>query len=291
MLEDDRLEDPERTFDSFQFLDTASFVLQRTGWLNVYQIPLETPGAPPIQIASFDWPLLSFRDRWVPPTTRLAQDIHNINDGGHHLNHPSFAYPSFRTAWDTHCIHTRCRVDEASQDDGKYLFAIYIIPLSVFRHSAKYENPLEVPWDAWSKDVFVMDLRMGPYDKYDIWGGRLIMFHYSSESPCSISLFDFNQSRADGQRSTSTDSPTYDQSPDAIESEPFRGVQRSMERSPPVLAASRTLSLELARGYYSKDFMCDDEHIAIWAVSLHPHFSMHVLLNCFVDFPKFPRVP
>ncbi|KAF9510336.1 hypothetical protein BS47DRAFT_1348137, partial [Hydnum rufescens UP504] len=82
-------------------------------------------------------------------------------------------------------------------------------------------------------------------------GGRVIYVTDSTKSHCTVSLFDLNGSRGVCPR----------------------GEQR-MERPDPVHVASRSIS---SGEYRLERFICDDEHIIIWAVCSHIYICVAFL--------------
>ncbi|KAF9514410.1 hypothetical protein BS47DRAFT_1392533 [Hydnum rufescens UP504] len=136
------------------------------------------------------------------------------------------------------------------------------IPLSALRHSALYPNPLAIPWDLWSKDIYFLK-EGGPAASYKMSGGRLIDLTCSSDSHCTVSLFDLNRSRAGVPVMTRPDSSIDDdQSSHLIKSDVFPLGEISIKQPRPVYVASRSLSL----GEYIPRFLIlDDERIMIWA--------------------------
>ncbi|KAF9510338.1 hypothetical protein BS47DRAFT_1487518 [Hydnum rufescens UP504] len=189
-------------FRSFEFLSTTSFLVPFDERLEVYEVPVESPGAPP--------------------------------------------YP--------YCL--------------VFLDLQFQVPLSSFCYPAVHPNPLMIPWDAWSKDVYSLK-ENGPGLPCEMSGGRLIRVISLSDSDCIVSLSDLNRSRA-GVPDLATPDLSIDDDLilHVLESDIFTLGELRMERPGPIPVAARFLSL--GGGYLVNCIFCDEEHIIIWAFKPQP---------------------
>ncbi|KAF9504923.1 hypothetical protein BS47DRAFT_1386114 [Hydnum rufescens UP504] len=238
-------------FRSFEFLSATSFLIPYDGRLEVYEIPVESPGAPPTHTASFGMP--DPNPGYTPAVYLIPCIMHNMDNGGFPAS-PSLPPPLFHMTEESRYIH----IVWSALGVEDYLQIPFQVPVSSLLCSAMYPNPLAIPWDVWSKDVYFSkdnDTQI-PY-----WmnGGRFVHLTLSSNSHRVVSLFDLNRSRAAALGTTNADSSVGDgQSAHIIESPVFPLGEIRMERPCPIHVASRSLGLG---EYHPRHLLCDDEHI------------------------------
>jgi hypothetical protein len=245
---------------SFEFLSATSFLIPCDGRLEVYEIPVQSPGAPPTHTASFCMPHPN--PGYIPEVHLIPRIINNIDDGDCPA---SFSRPSppFRVTEESRHINI---IWSAVGGGGDFLEIPFQVPLSSLLRSAMYPDSLAIPWDAWSRDVYFVK-ETYPQIRYHMSGERLIHLTHSSNSHCVLSLFDLNRSRATALDTTDPNlSVDGDQLVHVMESQVLPLGEIRMERPRPVHVASRSLSL----GEYLVTYLiCDDEHIVIKAVRYH----------------------
>jgi hypothetical protein len=244
---------------SFEFLSAPFIVVVRQGVLEVYQIRLETPGAPPVHTISFCMPRLSLDEyrstAWIFGKSRLSHGVDRSR---------FFPSPSFQWGLDSSYLTIEWCVSGPSDSDmGPGLTARFDVPLSSLRRYPMDGDASAIPWEVWSKDVYFRQGRM----HYEMIGGRLIHFRYPfmTDSPCRVSLFDLNRPRARGPGVISAD-PWKDYAPPhAIRSNRLTDPgEIRMGRPPPVPLVSRNVSLD--GSFLPPRVICDDEHIIFWVV-------------------------
>ncbi|KAF9510322.1 hypothetical protein BS47DRAFT_1487506 [Hydnum rufescens UP504] len=256
-----RADTPRVTFGPFEFLSTTSFLLPCDGRLEVYQVPMESPGAPPLHTASFCMPDLIPGHAWICWISHMPRASHNMDNGDRLASPSSLPPPPFRMTKDSRCIEMSWVVYEVHYAGRESLNTPFQVPLSSLHHSAIYPNPLEIPWDAWSKGVYFVKEARGEVSS-KMSGGRHIHLTHSSDSHYTVSLLDLNRYRA-GALGTNADSSIDDeQSRDPIKSDVFSLGEMRVGHRFPVHVASRSLSLG---GYRPSPLICDDECIIIHA--------------------------
>jgi hypothetical protein len=253
-----RDEDDRRIhFCTCEFLSPTSIVVAQPGALKVYQILMETPGAPPVHTASFCMPPHSRRPMGrIIGNSRLAHGI----DHRDLSDHSPFPSPSFRLAEDS------CYL--AVEYSGEAYMGHFHVPLSFFRRSPTQRDTLEIPWEVWSKGVY---FHPPPGTGYDMSGGRLINYACSDGSSdeddwaLEVSLFDLNRSRVGRVSMTDADPSTDYPLSDARKRDPFRGGKKVIMKGPlPDYLASRSVNLDGSG--LTPHLICDDEHILLWVV-------------------------
>ncbi|KAF9510331.1 hypothetical protein BS47DRAFT_88289 [Hydnum rufescens UP504] len=224
---------------TFEFLSATSIVVGQQGVLEVFEIRIETPGAPPVHTASLCMPrpnLDEYRSTLqITANPRVSQCI----DHGNPSDCSPFPSPSFPLAEDNYYLTIHWGVyHSAERLEGRFH-----VPLSSLRCSSMYGDALVIPWETWSKGFYFQNDLGG---SYGISGGRLICITHSIDLGlhCHVSVFDLNQSRASRLGMTSADPRTDYARFHPIKSDLWPGEIR-MERPHPVHLASRSFCLAM----------------------------------------------
>jgi hypothetical protein len=232
----------------FEFLGATSIVVLQPGVLEVYQILIENPGAPPVHTASFRLPRLNF-GRYSPTlqitgSPPLSQRI----DHGNPSDCSPFPFPSFPLAEENHYLTIRWGPYRSSISTSRSELQCHV-PLSFLRRSPLYGDALAIPWKTWSKGVYFHNSLEGDCR---VSGGRLVCFTMH----CRVTASHLNGPRAGRLGVTSADPGTDHAQLHAIKPGLW-ATKMTMDRPHPVHLASRSLSLDIHRPL----MVCDDEHV------------------------------
>jgi hypothetical protein len=135
---------------AFEFLSATSIVVVQQGALEVYDICMKTPGAPPVHTASFFMPPPNLDEYpstiWIHRNSHVS---HGIDDGN--LSDCS-SFPSSSFQLD----EARFYLTVQYGPFGDILSARFYVPLSSLRRSPMYGDALAISWEVWSKDVYCL---------------------------------------------------------------------------------------------------------------------------------------
>ncbi|KAF9504920.1 hypothetical protein BS47DRAFT_1400884 [Hydnum rufescens UP504] len=135
---------------------------------------MESPGAPPTHTASFGMP--DPNPGYTPAVYLIPRAMHNMDDGDFPAS-SSVPPPPFRMTEESCYIHIIWSVALGIQDRLQIPFQV---PVSSLLRSAMYPNPLVIPWDVWSKDVYFLENNDAQIP-FRMNGGRFIHLKLSSD--------------------------------------------------------------------------------------------------------------
>ena len=251
---------------SFAFLSETSFVIPSLG-IDIYRFFTDGADVLVTRTASLDLPPMEPHAKpyisIVPP-----QDVRPRCDGQvFPPNHSTIPVSPFGVAVDTHCVEVRRSVRLYGLEEGMLHLLSFFIPIRLLCRFSMSDIPLTLPWESWSKGIYVDDLGTEAYFNHffpeteSVHGGRVVMLGQSlpdSSDKTGIFLLDFNQRRAK-RRSAIT--PNISIPEECLENAEPDGINRDVLMATnilPVHVSTRTLHWS---GH--PRLMCDEEHIVL----------------------------
>ncbi|KAF9510856.1 hypothetical protein BS47DRAFT_1347467 [Hydnum rufescens UP504] len=212
----------------FTFLSGSSFIIPTPGAVDVYQFSPGSWDATPTRIASFRLPPEddgAFRWIKIEDASTIQEALSSLYGSSDHdiLSHhpPSSRLPGNLLGAASNCQYIRLSRRTYSDSEPGVVHVMRLhAPLHVFRRSATFEDPLQIPWDTWSQGIYRDRRRTNlghtgnPTESHLLHTGRIIdVAHphrmYESGQPTWVSLLDFNQNRVDMKVSRSEPYPMY----------------------------------------------------------------------------------
>ncbi|KAF9510857.1 hypothetical protein BS47DRAFT_1347468 [Hydnum rufescens UP504] len=261
---------------SFAFLSGTSFIIPTPNAVDVYRFPPGSWDATPTRIASFGLPpedeegfigwiqiqgASSIQEAW--------SSLYGSDDDIHPHHSRSSRLPRNPLGATNNCQYIGLRRQTHSNPPPGIIYVTrFYAPLHVFRQSATYEDPLAIPWDAWSQGVYA-DAPLSPENPTEVHllhTGRIVEVLHEIHGPglrTSISLLDLNLKRVelcDMRKSHSDVYPVGGITPDPYSSS---GGARIRTSPLPMRGSSRT---------YMKPSISDEEWTETWVDDEHIMF-------------------